>query len=247
MYIFFCFAWVYSPIFVTFVDDNMTYMAKNRWIWRRLNSQGYGVQSPNDFYFVQHVLREKAPYYAYATLEETARSVGDGMPSYPEEVDRLLFRVANHVHPATIVELGAGTSAFALAMACPTAQCVAVTASEACAKAMDERDAHRRVEVKKGDEMALFEQQLAKWGGVGMVHVAHTPHYREAVLETLAYADDRTVMVIGGLRESKEKLAWWNRLRDDSMTGTCYDLGNVGIVFLDRSRYKQVYWINIRK
>ena len=63
----------------------------------------------------------------------------------------------------------------------------------------------------------------------------------------LAYADDRTVIVVGGLRDSKEKLAWWGHLRDDAMTGTCYDLGNVGIIFLDRSRYKQVYWINIRR
>ena len=225
----------------------MTYMAMNRWIWRRLNSLGYGVQSPNDFYFVQHVLREKAPYYAYATLDEMARSIGDGLPSYPDEVNRLLFRLANHVHPDTIVELGAGTSAWVMAMACPTAQCVAITPSETYGEAMSERFVSPQIEVKKGDEMALFEQQLAKWGRVGMVHVAHTPHYREAVMEALAYADDRTVIVVGGLRDSKEKLAWWDHLRDDAMTGTCYDLGNVGIIFLDRSRYKQVYWINIRR
>ena len=218
----------------------------NKRIWRTLNSLGYGVQSPNDFYFVQSVLRERAPYYAYATLDEVAESIGNSLPSYPNEVNRLLFRVANYVHPATIVELGAGTSAFALAEACPSAQCVAIIASETCEEAIGERNILPHVEVKKGDEMALFEQQLAKWGGVGMVHVAHTPHYREAVMEALAYADDRTVIVVEGLRDNKEKLAWWNHLRDSAMTGTCYDLGNMGIVFLDRSRHKQVYWIKLR-
>ena len=37
---------------------------RNKWIRRKRNSLGFGVQSANDFYFVQHVLREQLPYYA---------------------------------------------------------------------------------------------------------------------------------------------------------------------------------------
>jgi predicted O-methyltransferase YrrM len=220
----------------------------NKKMRRTLNSLGYGVQSPNDFYFVQSVLRERTPYYAYATLAEVAENAGKGLPHYAGAVERMLFRLANYVHPSTIVEVGAGTSALALAEACPTAQCVTITSDhergEMLARLLT---AYPHAEVKSGDEMAIFEQQLAKWGGVGMVHIAHTTHYREAVEEALDYADDNMIIIIEELRASKEKLAWWNQLRDGAMTGTCYDLGNVGIIFLDRSRYKQVYWIKLRK
>lgn len=40
----------------------------NKWIRRRRNTLGYGVQSPSDFYFVQHVLREQSSYYAYEAI-----------------------------------------------------------------------------------------------------------------------------------------------------------------------------------
>lgn len=220
----------------------------NKRIWRRLNSLGYGVQSPNDFYFVQHVLREKGAYYAYATLAEVAKGAGGDLPRYPEAVERLLFRVANHVHPATIVELGAGTSVLAMAMACPTAQCVAIIPGHAEGDSLRQLLApYPHAEVKNGDEMALFEQLLAQWGGVGMLHVAHTAYYREAVQRALASNDERTVIVVEGLRDSREKQEWWHHLCEDDLTGTCYDLGNVGVVFLNRSRHKKTYWINISK
>lgn len=223
-------------------------MAMNKMIWRRLNSAGYGVQSPNDFYFVQHVLRETGIYYAYATLSEMTKVDGISLSRYPEAIDRLLFRIANHVHPATIVELGAGASALAMAMACPTAQLVAITSN------LEEGDSlqhllasYPKAEVKKGEEMELFEQSLAQYGGTVMLHVAHTTHYREVVQRALACADDHMVIVVEGLDDSKEKLEWWHRLCEDVSTSICYDLGSLGVVFLDRSRHKKTYWINIRK
>ena len=92
---------------------------RNKWIRRKRNSLGFGVQSPSDFYFVQHVLREQLPYYAYAEIHRMAKQNSTEGADYPEEIIRLLFRLTNHIHPQTIIEVGTGSglSACAIAMA----------------------------------------------------------------------------------------------------------------------------------
>lgn len=219
-----------------------------KWMRRRLNSLGYGVQSPNDFYFVQHVLREEMPYYAYTALEEVAHSYGDRLPCYPGVVNRLLFRLANYVHPEHLVEVGAGASLMAMAMACPAARCVGITSDRACGDTLRQLLAiHPCAEVKSGDEMAVFCNLLNEMGTIGMLHIAHTTHYREIMDAALPHMADRALVVIEDIASSKEKQDWWKRQRESQERGTCYDLGNVGLLCLDHARHKENYWINLRR
>ena len=220
----------------------------NRWMWRRLNSLGYGVQSPNDFYFVQHVLREEAPYYAYTALEELSQHHGNEVPCYPLAVNKLLFRLANYVHPSLIVEVGAGASLVAMAMACPTAQCVGITADHVRGGALQQLLAtYPHVEVKNGDEKAAFGELLHAMGSIGILHIAHTVHYEEIMEAALPHMADRTLVIVEDIASSKEKQGWWEGLREKQETGTCYDLGSVGLLFLDHARHKENYWINLRR
>lgn len=209
---------------------------------------GYGVQSPNDFHFVQHVLREKLPYYAYSTLKEFSRDLSRYHPSNPVAIDQLLFRLANHVHPTLMIEVGAGTSALALSLACPTARCVAITEDDALNSSIWEHATRDlQIEVKTGDEMAIFLQLLHDHQEIGMLHIAHTSRYREILEAALPHVTDDTLIVIEGIRESKEKVVWWESLLESPSTVICYDLGNVGLLFFDRSRHKNTYWINLKK
>ena len=217
------------------------------WIRRIRNSLGYGVQSPGDFYFVQHVLRERSPYYSYTNLEEMSRKHGTLLPSYPDATNKLLFRLANHVHPDTIIEVGAGLSTFAMARACPSARCIAMTSSDACSKAMRLLlPEHPQVEVKSGDEMAFFCDSVRKTGEIELLHIAHTEHYQEVVAAALPYATDRTLLVIEDIRAGKAKHDWWKKLRESHPWGISYDLGSIGLLFFDRSRHKETYWINLK-
>ena len=219
----------------------------NKWIWRRLNTWGYGVQSPNDFYFVQHVLREELPYYAYPALEELSRSGGECLPCYSSSVNRLLFRLANYAHPATIVEVGAGASVAAMAMACPTAQCVAITADLAHSNALQQLLAkHSQALVKNDDEMGVFTQLLREQKQIDMLHIASTSHYREAVEAALPYVNNHTLIIISNIQESREKQAWWKELKESPLTGVSYDLGHMGLLFFDKARYKASYWITLK-
>lgn len=222
-------------------------LMETKWLRRKRNSLGYGVQSPGDFFFVQHVLREESPYYGYATLEELTKEYSTSMPCYPEATGRLLFRIANHVHPDRIVEVGAGLSVFAMAMACPSARCIAITPSSTVASAMQSLlPDYPRIEIRNADEMETFCQVLHEEGGIGLLHVAHTPYYRETVEAALPYVTDRTLMVIEGLHDSREKLDWWKELHENRQVGVCYDLDTVGLLFFDRSRHKNTYWINLK-
>ena len=220
----------------------------NKWIRRKRNSWGYGVQSPSDFYFVQHVLREQSPYYAYAALEEMTATYGALLPHYPDAVNRLLVRLANHLHPSTIIEVGAGISTFAMSMACPSARCTAITLAEECAATMRKLATNRpNIEIKNGDEIGLFSLSLQKDKSIGMLHIAHTSHYREVVEAALPYATDSTLFVIEGITDNRQKHEWWKSLQENPLTSISYDLGHIGLLFFDSTRHKSTYWINLRK
>ena len=218
----------------------------NKWLRRKCNSLGYGVQSPNDFYFVQHVLLEELPYYNYEIIEKVGRERHGQVPSYPNITNKLLFRLANYLHPDTIIEVGAGTSSLSLSLACPSAQCIAITNSKECHEELQHLlPLHTRV--KKGDEMELFQQFLQEKGTIGMLHIAHTTRHQEILDHALPYVTDRTLIVIEGIGSSKEKYAWWESLQNNPQIGITYDLEDIGLIFFNRSRHKESYWIKLRK
>lgn len=220
----------------------------DKWLRRIRNSLGYGVQSPSDFYFVRHVLREESPYYAYSALEDMCMGYGDVLPNYSGATNKLLFRLANYVHHDTIIEVGAGLSIFAMAMACPFARSIAITSSASyVSNANPLLHDYLRVEVKNGDEKEEFCSLIARQGSVGLLHVAHTPHYRSVVEAALSHIDDDTLMIIEGLRDSKEKKDWWQSLQENRLVGISYDLGSIGLLFFNRSRHKDTYWINLKE
>ena len=181
-------------------------------------------------------------------LEDMATTYGDLLLHDTSKVSSLLFRLANHVHPDTIIEVGAGLSIYAMAIACPSAQSIAITTPEACNDAILQLSAkYPHVEIRSGDEMGIFMQLLCKQQTLDLLHIAHTPHYREVMDAALPYVTDRTLIIIEGIRDSKDKRMWWKSLQGSPQTGISYDLGDIGLLFFDRARHKDTYWINLRK
>lgn len=218
----------------------------NRWLRRKRNSLGYGVQSPSDFYFVQHVLREKSPYYAYAALTLMNQQYQALFPCYSDEVHRLLFRLANYIHPDVMVEIGTSLSVFAMSAACPLMRCVTINKYECCAAMQALLDEHPLVEMVIGDEVESFRHLLHELGSIQLLHVAHTANYKAVVETALPYVTQHTLFIIEDIHTDKEKQDWWRGLRESNTTGISYDLGPIGLLFFDKSRYKDSYWINLR-
>lgn len=222
----------------------------NKWIRRKRNSWGFGVQSPTDFHFVQHVLREEASYYGYADLRALEPRFSTDLPHYPENINRLLFRLTNYIHPEIIIEVGTGSglSACAMALAHPLGKCVTIgtgTANLTEAQAALADCAH--ITVKSGNEIVLFEELTEKIEPIELLHIAQTIHYKEIILKALQHIGDKALIIIEGIRDNDEKRIWWKELRDNQPTGIYYDLGCIGLILFDKSRPKNIYWVDIQK
>lgn len=222
----------------------------NKWIRRKRNSHGYGVQSPSDFFFVQHVLREEMPYYGYSELQQAEGEFSTSLPRYSMSINRLLFRLANHVHPRQVIEVGtgAGLATYAMAKAVPSGYCVTIDSSHQHTEEVVSALARfAQVSVLNGDEMALFSQLLHQVEEVELLHVAHTPHYREVIEMALPHVGDGSLFIIEGIDADADKRAWWETLQERLHAVVSYDVDSVGLLRFDKARYKNRYWISLKK
>jgi len=66
------------------------------WLRRIGHSQGFGIQSPSDYWLVRNVINEHWPYYQYAEL-------GADDDWLKRKLGKLYFRLANWRQPALIM------------------------------------------------------------------------------------------------------------------------------------------------
>ena len=83
-------------------------LTRRPWIWflRLRHRCGYGVHSPFAFGFITDVVYERTPYYAYRELAGLHPWWVRWLGLYPLTCRRMLFRLANFVHPRTMLLLG---------------------------------------------------------------------------------------------------------------------------------------------
>ena len=62
--------------------------------------------------------------------------------------------------------------------------------------------------------------------------------------ELLNHASDQMLLVILNIHADKEKYSVWKKMISDERTGVTYDLYSCGIIFFDKSKYKQDFKIN---
>ena len=216
------------------------------WNWcRRFRKRcGYGVHSPSDFYLITFVVYEKLPYYAYAPLKELRGQVQQ-LSHYREKVDKLLFRLVNHLRPSLLLEVGTGSGLSTCYMASGNQQMDVLTADLPCnPTVMKMIEAYPRVAYKEiGCEELATEWEKKKDSKV-MVHIAHTPHYKEAYEALLPLVDERTCFVIGSPYANKEKKKWWKEVIADPRTGVTFDMYDIGLIFFDKKRIKEHRVVN---
>ena len=79
---------------------------------------------------------------------------------------------------------------------------------------------------------------------VDLLHVAHTPYYKEVFEVVFPYLHERSSIIIGNIYASKEKETWWKSLTKDERVRLTFDLYDIGLLFLDTKRYKQNFIVN---
>lgn len=210
------------------------------WNWcRRFRHRcGYGVHSPSDFFLITFVVYERMAFYAYRTLHDKRKAVLS-LPHYREKVDKFLFRFTNYWQPSSILEIGTGSGLSTVYMA--EAKQVPVHTYDCCL--------HQDVKNLLASYPQIVYHTEDAWQktidfSADLVHIAHTPYYKEVFEVLCSKAGSRTCFVIASPYATKEKKEWWNSVIADLRTGVTFDLYDVGIVFFDKQRIKEHRIVN---
>lgn len=76
------------------------------WFWRLRHRRGYGVHSPFAYNFISDVVYERTAFYSYRTLSWLHPWWVRYMGLYPLTCRRMLFRLANYIHPRSMALVG---------------------------------------------------------------------------------------------------------------------------------------------
>lgn len=238
---------------------------------RALNA--YGLHSPFVFGLYTRVLRKKCRDEAFLRIRSFHRRfarnreilhyhelrpdgvflrelpIGSAIRKFgvPESKAGLLFRLARHFKPATILELGTsvGISSMYLAAACPDSRLITL---EACPEsAAIARQHHQAAGIQNAEVIrAAFEESLPvvlqEMPRIDFVYLDGNHRYEP----TLRYfrmikecLHENSVVVLDDIRYSEGMQRAWEAICRDEQTCPTLELRNLGIVFFRTGMVKQ--------
>jgi len=235
------------------------------------NGKGHGVHSPFVFDFISQVLTNKKHYYAYDSVEtlraklkldksliavddmgagsavatSNQRSIASiaRQAAKPPKYGQLLFRMANHYRPSTIVELGTslGISGAYLALGNQQANVVTMEGSVAIAeKALRNFSDLNLTNIRlvQGNFDNVLGKVLEALGEVDMAFIDGN-HRKEPTLryfnQLLKVITNESVIVFDDIHWSLEMEEAWSLIKENSAVMLTIDLFFVGLVFFNPS------------
>ena len=197
----------------------MFYYLKASWIWmRRLtHCRGFGVQSPSAYRFIRYVINEHYPYYAYDALKERMNKLS----KHEQKLGRLFFRLANFWQPVCCYCDDSSLMEYAQA------------------------GARNMKQFSVSDFMSQYlrcsyascipdDSRLLVW--------IDSDVYGNEMEEILKNCHSQTLLVVNNIRRKNHRL--WKEIQENELVGITFHLYYCGIVFFDKSVYKQHYEVN---
>ncbi len=210
---------------------------------RFLSRRGFGVHSPWAYDLITNVIEEKSAYYAYDDLYDFWEKAPEYLPQYNENIDQLLFRLVNALHPRTILEIGtgAGVSTGYLASVSSKTPCITVDAPHpATAQVRTNLALFPQIDYRSGDVVSLVQEFADECDNIDFVHLAHTAFFREVTDILLPRMNSRSVIIVEGIN-GKQRRVWFDNLAQSSQTGVVITKGPMGMLFFDLKMNKQQY------
>ena len=199
------------------MTNNKFLFVRRPWIWlkRFRKRRGYGVHSPWAFSLIDGVILERGRYYAYDSLNKLHPWPVRMLKLYPLQCRRLLFRLANWVHPSSVLIFG-----------------------DAPIETAYIRAAVPEAEIKEVQEVQGVQ-------GVQEVQVVQCSMVFVSSSHLLSYEPSPCALcILEGIHSSREAFAKWREVQKNEAVGITFDLYTYGLVFFDRSRHKQHYIVN---
>jgi predicted O-methyltransferase YrrM len=243
----------------------------------KLNAKGrHGVHSPFVYDFVDKCLRIKLPINVLKTfksykkqlsqdnssIEVTDLGAGSKKLSNQRKVKdiakisgtstkygKLLFKLANHYQPKTILELGTslGIGTFMLTNGSPNSHIITV---EGCpetsnvAKKMHQENGHKNIDFVVSDFMSYLQNY--KGNNFDLVFI-DGDHRGEKLLEILAILEDQihgeTIILLDDIRWSVDMLSTWNKIVYSDKYHLSMDLFKMGILMRRTHQEKESFVI----
>ena len=204
-------------------------LIRRPWIWllRVRHRKGYGVHSPATFAFLRGVVYERGSYYAYAQLNALHPWWVRWFRLYPLTCRRLLFRLANYVHPARIVLVGdCSTEAAYMAAAVPSAKLERLRKLE---------------QLGRLEHLAPLSPRSPQAAPADLLFLSHSAL---GSLPAVPIAFPTTLLIVEGIHHDAVAHAAWQRLRDDDRVAHSFDLYTYGLLFIGPPRSPRHYIIN---
>lgn len=206
---------------------------------RLRHNRGFGVQSPSAFFFVTQVLKERLPYYAYKDIDRIAQESG----VHSKKKCRRLFRIANYLHPKSIIAIGeeAATPLCAIATAVSTAKITFITSKAATASVAEEHLASRVNKRLCGNARKLLQECLKENAPLRLLFIGKDCDITSTLQTALQHTDEHTAIIADGIHQSSLRLRQWQEAVNSPRTIVTYDLYNMGLLLFDNKKQKQHY------
>jgi predicted O-methyltransferase YrrM len=239
----------------------------------------HGIHSPFVFYIQHEIINEKIPFYAFDDIESVraklllsqqeikVKDLGAGSQNdenkklkinqiarrslkAPKDA-QLLFRLAYHFKPKSILELGTslGITTAYLAKACPSAKIISIEGAPSVAKVATVNLKKLNVfNVKQQvgafeDELKPAINSLEKLDFVffdGNHRYQSTLNYFESCLPL---ADENSIFIFDDIYWSKEMHSAWKKIKKHPAVTVTIDVYSMGIVFFKKDQAKEEFTV----
>jgi predicted O-methyltransferase YrrM len=244
------------------------------------NGRGHGVHSPFVFRFITEVLNDDREFYAYQPIENlrqllmhdnrellvedmgagsreqksNLRRVKDiaGSSLKPKKFGQLLFRIADHYAPSTILELGTslGITTAYLASAKNNARVVTMEGATALAEQAQQnfnRLQLNNIQLVNGNFDNTLPATVESMGQVDLAFIDGNHRYEPTLRyykELLPAVHEQTILIFDDIHWSREMEQAWEEIRKDERVTTSIDLFFIGLVFFrQENKVKQHFSI----
>lgn len=191
------------------------------WLTRTTHCRGFGIQSPNDYWFACNVVNDHKAYKEYERLSSTHRCTNP----IEQKLHRLNFRIARWLKPQVCLNCTSESDIRATYIAAGNPETKVINTP--CDR-----------------NKATITEAINNTGSVDMACLSTETISMDDIEKIMKKCNQHSVMIAEGIKRNKTCRDKWKKIVNSESTGITFDLYYCGIAFFDTSRYKQNYIIN---
>lgn len=229
--------------------------------------KGHGIHSPFVFDLITNVIEQRLPFYGYKDIDLirlhlrlhdkpiTLQGKQSSIQKYlqkqavSQKEGELLFRLANHYKPYSILAIGSslGLTPLYLTGYASNLQCITLESEAdvaATARKNIEKKANPSIQIIQGNYLATLGEALHQLKKIDCIYFCKELRAEELdkiFQECLPFFHDESMVIISGIHSSSEKCNYWKQLCKSHKITVSVDLYKLGLIFFRPKLHKRMY------